>query len=98
MAESVVVVRVDDELKTAFAQAAKAADRTTSQLLRDFMRDFVRSQEDAAEYETWFRRSVAEGMAQARTGRVQAGAEVESHFSGRRAATLKRIARPGSEA
>jgi len=51
MAESTVVVRVDDELKTAFVEAAKAADRTTSQLLRDFMRDFVRSQSEAAEYD-----------------------------------------------
>lgn len=91
MAESVVVVRVDDELKTAFTQAAKAADRTTSQLLRDFMRDFVKSQEDAAEYDAWFRRSVAEGIADARAERVRSSAEIENHFSDRRAATLKRV-------
>lgn len=41
MSESTVVIRVDEELKTAFASAAKAADRTASQLLRDFMREFV---------------------------------------------------------
>lgn len=44
MSESTVVIRVDEELKTAFASAAKAADRTASQLLRDFMREFVSRQ------------------------------------------------------
>ena len=58
MAESNVIVRVDDELKAAFADAAKAADRTASQLLRDFMRDFVKSQVVAADYYAWFRRQV----------------------------------------
>jgi predicted transcriptional regulator len=92
MADAVVVVRVDDELKAAFAQAAKAADRTTSQLLRDFMRDFVKTQEDAAEYDAWFRRSVAEGIEDARAGRVRPSEDVEAHFADRRAATLRRLA------
>jgi len=91
MAESTVVVRVDDELKTAFAEAAKAADRTTSQLLRDFMRDFVKSQSEAAEYDAWFRRQVAEGIADARAGRVIPGEDVEAEFAERRKATLLKI-------
>lgn len=91
MAESTVVVRVEPELKAAFAQAAKAADRTTSQLLRDFMRDFVSSHAEAAEYDAWFRRKVAEGIADARAGRVKSSEEVEAHFAERRAATLKKI-------
>jgi predicted transcriptional regulator len=95
MAESTVVVRVDDELKTAFAEAAKAADRTTSQLLRDFMRDFVRSQSDAAEYDAWFRRKVAEGIAEARAGHVIAGEDIEAEFAERRKATLRKIGSRG---
>jgi hypothetical protein len=42
---------VDEELKTAFAQAAKAQDRTGAQLLRDFMRDVVSKQADSAEHD-----------------------------------------------
>lgn len=93
MAESTVVVRVDDELKSAFADAAKAADRTASQLLRDFMRDFVRRQSDAGEYDAWFRRKVADGLKEAKAGRVRASEEVESHFARRRAATLRKATR-----
>jgi predicted transcriptional regulator len=93
MPESTVVVRVDDELKSAFADAAKAADRTASQLLRDYMRDFVRSQADLGDHDTWFRRKVAEGIADARAGRVKSGADVEAHFAKRRAATLKKATR-----
>jgi predicted transcriptional regulator len=92
MAESSVIVRVDEELKAAFADAAKAADRTASQLLRDFMRDFVKSQGNAAEYDAWFRRQVASGIADARAGRVRSSRATESHFAKRRAATRKKIA------
>lgn len=95
MADSTVVVRVDDELKTAFTEAAKAADRTTSQLLRDFMRDFVKSQSEAGEYDAWFRRKVAEGIADARAGRVIAGEDVEAEFAERRNATLRKIGSRG---
>jgi predicted transcriptional regulator len=91
MPDSTVVVRVDDELKTAFARAAKAADRTTSQLLRDFMRDFVKSKTDEAEHDAWFRRKVAEGIADARAGNVVSSEEVEAEFAERRAATLRKI-------
>jgi predicted transcriptional regulator len=90
MPESTVVVRVDEELKMAFADAAKAADRSASQLLRDFMRDSVKSQEEAVEHDTWFRRKVAEGIADARKGRVRSGDAVESHFALRRTKTLKK--------
>lgn len=39
--------RVDEELKTAFLDAAKANDRPASVLIRDFMRDYVRRAEQA---------------------------------------------------
>lgn len=40
--ETTFTFRVDDELKTAFTRAAAAHDRPGSQLLRDFMRAYVR--------------------------------------------------------
>lgn len=35
-------IRVDSSLKDAFVSAAQSQDRTASQLLRDFMRDYVK--------------------------------------------------------
>jgi hypothetical protein len=39
MADTTFTFRVDQELKHAFTEAARANDRPGSQLLRDFMRD-----------------------------------------------------------
>jgi predicted transcriptional regulator len=96
--ESTVVVRVDDRLKAEFMDAAKAADRTTSQLLRDFMRDFVKEQAARAEYDEWFREKVAEGIADARAGRVNSSEKVETYFSRKRAATRRTLGKRSDEA
>jgi predicted transcriptional regulator len=49
--------RVDAPLKEQFTAAAKGRDRTGAQLLRDFMREYVRRQ-DAVEHDAWFRAQV----------------------------------------
>lgn len=38
---TVIRARIDPDLKAAFEQACKANDRTTSQILRDFIRQYV---------------------------------------------------------
>ena len=85
-----MIVRVENELKSAFTKAAKAADRTTSQLLRDFMRDFVRRQAEQADYDAWLRQRVEAGRAAVRDGRVRSGEEVEAHFAQRRAESSRK--------
>lgn len=65
MSEATFTFRVDEALKKEFATAAKARDRTGAQLLRDFMRDFVRQQQEAAEHDAWFREEVRQGLAEA---------------------------------
>lgn len=50
--------RVEEELKAQFTQAAKATDRTGAQLLRDFMRDFVKRQGAQVSHDLWFRGKV----------------------------------------
>jgi predicted transcriptional regulator len=40
--EIAFTVRVDSDLKDAFLSAAQSQDRTASQLIRDFMRDYVK--------------------------------------------------------
>lgn len=44
-AASTITFKLDADLRAAFMSAAQSADRTTSQLLRDFMRDFVARRE-----------------------------------------------------
>ena len=62
MSETTFTFRVDASLKDQFTTAAKDRDRAGAQLLRDFMRDFVRQQQEAAEHDAWFRRQVQIGL------------------------------------
>ena len=91
MNESTFTFRVDDALKSQFAQAAKSRDRSGAQLLRDFMREFVQQQEEAAEHDAWFRRQVQIGINSANAGNLVSAAEVEAKFAARRASTRRRI-------
>jgi predicted transcriptional regulator len=91
MPDATFTFRVDDELKSQFTNAAKAHDRTGAQLLRDFMRDYVKRQE-AAEDDAWFRRQVQIGIDQANAGQLIPAEEVEAEFRARRAATLQKVA------
>ena len=70
MSEATFTFRVDEALKTDFATAAKARDRTGAQLLRDFMRSFVQQQTQAAEHDAWFREQVQTGIDAANAGDV----------------------------
>lgn len=54
MLETTFTFRVGQELKAAFMEAARANDRPGSQLLRDFMRDYV----ERSEHQAWFRAEV----------------------------------------
>lgn len=92
MKEATFTFRVDEALKSAFADAAKAHDRTGAQLIRDFMRDYVAGQCEAVEHDAWFRRQVQVALDSANTGRLIPAAEVEAKFAARRTATRRRIA------
>jgi predicted transcriptional regulator len=92
MNEATFTFRVDEKLKDEFSNAAKDKDRTAAQLLRDFMRDFVRQQKEAADYDTWFRGQVQAGPGSANAGRLIPSDEVEAEFSKRRSATHRKLA------
>lgn len=92
MTESTFTFRVDDELKTAFSEAAKANDQTGAQLLRGFMRDFVKRRQNQADYDAWFQREVLQGIADADAGDIVSSEDVERHFASRRAATRRKLA------
>lgn len=92
MSETTFTFRLEDSLKEAFNSAAKSRDRTAAQLLRDFMRDYVRQQEEAAEYDAWFREQVQTGIDQANAGDVIPGEEVEAEAAAWREKVRRRIA------
>jgi predicted transcriptional regulator len=91
MSEVTFTFRVDEALKSEFASAAKARDRTGAQLLRDFMRDFVRQQQEAAEHDAWFRRQVQIGLDAANAGDLVPAEEVEAEAATWRAETRRKM-------
>lgn len=91
MSETTFTFRVDEALKTEFSSAAKTRDRNAAQLLRDFMRDFVRQQQEASEHDAWFRRQVQIGLDAANAGQLIPADEVEAKFAAKRAATRRRL-------
>ena len=91
MSEATFTFRVDEELKTEFSVAAKSRGRTGAQLLRDFMRDFVRQQQEAAEHDAWFRREAQIGLDAAKAGDVISAEEVEAEALAWRAETRRKM-------
>jgi len=91
MREATFTFRVDEALKTEFSTAAKARDRSGAQLLRDFMREFVQQQQEAAAHDAWFRRQVQMGLDSANAGNLIPAAEVEARFAAKRVATRHRL-------
>lgn len=90
MSDVTFTFRLDESLKDQFTAAAKNRDRTGAQLLRDFMRDFVRKQQ-AEDHDAWFRQQVALGQDSANAGKLIPAAEVEAKFAAKRLATRRRL-------
>lgn len=81
MREAAFTFRVDEADQ--FTTAAKDCDRKGAQLLRDFVRDFVRQRQEAAEHDVWYRRQVQIGLYSANAGRLLPAEEVEAEFAAR---------------
>ncbi len=71
--EAVFTMKLEPELRDAFMAAAKVADRPASQIVREFMRDFV--QQDR-EYIAFLQRKVDQARADITAGRVHSHEEV----------------------
>jgi predicted transcriptional regulator len=92
MGDATFTFRVDDALKSAFNEAAKAEDQSAAQLLRGYMRDVVARRREAAEHNHWFRAEIERAMRQAddpASERVP-NATVEADWQRQRAELLKR--------
>lgn len=53
MKEAVFTLKLEADLRDAFMAEAEASHRPASQIVRDFMRDFVKKQQDARDYDVW---------------------------------------------
>jgi len=82
MSKTTFTFRVDETLKSEFSAAAKHCDRNAAQLLRDFMRDFVRQQQEAAAHDAWFRRQVQIGLDSADAGNLVSANRSRSEVCG----------------
>lgn len=91
MGDATFTFRVDDDLKQAFTRAAKSRDRSGAQILRDFMRDFVRQQQEAAEHDVWFRREVQAGLDAANAGAIVSAEDVEAEAAAWRAEMRRKL-------
>ena len=92
MSEATFTFRVEESLKQDFSSFAKTIDRSGAQLLRDFMRDFVKQQQEAASYDAWFQKQIQIGLDEANAGQLIPHEEVKSRFEEKRASLLAKLA------
>ena len=92
MSEATFTFRVEESLKKEFSSFAKDMDRSGAQLLRDFMRDFVKQQQEAASYDAWYQKQVQIGLDEANAGQLVPQEEVKSRFEAKRESLLAKLA------
>ncbi len=91
MNEATFTFRVENDLKYSFSQAAKAHNQTGAQLLRNFMRDYVKQQQVEAYYDVWFRQQVKAGIQSANAGNLMSSEDIEARFALRREHTRSKL-------
>ncbi len=92
MNEANFTFRLDEALKSEFTTAAKSSDRNAAQVLRGFMGDYVRQQQEAADHDAMFRRQVQIGIDAANAGDLISAEEVGAEAAAWREATRQRLA------
>lgn len=75
--EAVFTMKLDHDLRDAFMAAAKAADRPASQIVREFMRDYIAQDRDYVEF---LRRKIERSQADIVAGRVFSNEEVQAEM------------------
>ena len=66
--EAVFTLKLESELRDAFLAEAESAHRPASQLVREFMREFIQKQREAREHDRWFREQVQAALDDPRPG------------------------------
>ena len=92
MAETTFTFRVDRDLKDAFAEAAKAQDRTAAQLLAVLMRQAVDAQ-TKRDYDKWFDAEIETALKEADDPNTEwvSNDEVKKDWERQRASLVRRL-------
>lgn len=90
--EAMFTLKLEAELRDQFMAEAEATHRPASQLVREFMREFVTRQRQAREHDAWFRAEVEQGLREADDPEAKriSHEEVASSWRRRRAELAKR--------
>ncbi|HEX4006028.1 MAG TPA: type II toxin-antitoxin system RelB/DinJ family antitoxin [Acidobacteriaceae bacterium] len=86
--EAVFTLKLEAELRDAFISEAAAVHQPASQLVREFMREFIRSQHEAREHDGWFRAEVQKALDDKSPGIPNQ--QVKRHFAKRRAQAMRK--------
>ncbi|WP_028240100.1 hypothetical protein [Stutzerimonas azotifigens] len=86
--EAVFNLKLEPELRAEFMAAAEAVHRPASQVMRQLMRDFIRQQQQARDYDDFLHRKVEVARASVDAGRGRSNEEIEAAFAARRARIL----------
>ena len=63
--EAVFTLKLEADLRDAFLNEAKALHKPASQIVRDFMRDYVKKQQEERDYDEWLRADIEQGLKEA---------------------------------
>ena len=69
--EAMFSLKLEADLREQFMAEAAATHRPASQIVREFMRDFVKQQREAREHDAWFRAEVEQAMREADDPKVK---------------------------
>ena len=79
--QAVFTMKLESELREQFMAEAEAAHRPASQIVREMMRQFVQTQQQAREYEAFLQREVDTARASMRAGDGLTNDEIEAEFA-----------------
>ncbi|PNG45231.1 antitoxin of toxin-antitoxin stability system [Pseudomonas asplenii] len=82
--QAVFTMKLEPELREQFMAEAEASHRPASQIMREMMRQFVRTQQEAREYEAFLQRKVDLARESMAAGEGVSNEEVEAQFAARR--------------
>jgi predicted transcriptional regulator len=82
--QAVFTMKLEPELREQFMAEAQASHRPASQIMREMMRQFVRTQQEAREYEVFLQRKVDLARESMAAGEGVSNEEVEAQFAARR--------------
>ncbi|CAI8979850.1 Antitoxin of toxin-antitoxin stability system [Pseudomonas sp. IT-232MI5] len=82
--QAVFTMKLEPELREQFMAEAEASHRPASQIMREMMRQFVRIQQEAREYEAFLQRKVDLARESMAAGEGVSNEEVEAQFAARR--------------